>query len=159
MGGEKYNKGGLRAMTKQDKAKCFERFAMLNDDQLLSEYHEQLLNTLGTQTDRMYELGYSMEDIKEREKFEKEMSEELHLYEECLNKRGIDIWPKPITNRQWLESLTDEELAKRVRADNDLSTMTRADHNLFELCAGAGCLYSREMAVVAWLQAEHKEEN
>lgn len=62
-----------------------------------------------------------------------------------------------MTNRQWLESLSDEELAKRIRSNNDLSTMTRADNTLFELCAAAGGLYSREMAVIAWLRAEHKE--
>ena len=139
-------------MTKQDKAKCFERFAMMNDDQLLSEYHEQLLNTLGTQTDRMYELGYSMEDIKERERFEKEMSDELHLYEECLNKRGIDIWPKPITNRQWLESLGDEEFIDKVFYMFVTSGICEyvSDKECNEYSDCQKCRF-------AWLQAEHKE--
>lgn len=139
-------------MTKQDKTKCFERFAMMNDDKLLSEYHEQLLNTLGTQTDKMYELGYSMEDIKERERFEKEISDELHLCEECLNKRGIDIWPKPLTNRQWLESLSDDEFIDKLFYM--FVTSGICEHVPDNECnEDSDCQKCR----LAWLQAEHNE--
>ena len=139
-------------MTKQDKARCFERFAMMNDNQLLNEYHEQLLNTLGTQTDRMYELGYSMEDIKERERFEKEMSDELHLCEKCLNKREINIWPKPITNREWLESLSDEEFIDKVFymfvTSGTCDKVSDTDCDAFGDC---------QKCRLTWLQQEHRE--
>lgn len=59
-----------------------------------------------------------------------------------------------MTNRQWLESLSDEELAKvivhgymhELFCDIDLSIACTGEPNQCDKCAKA------------WLQAEHKEE-
>lgn len=63
-----------------------------------------------------------------------------------------------MTNRQWLETLSDEELAVRIKPNNNMATMTKADNWLFELCRNAGVLYSREKAIVLWLRSEFMED-
>ena len=44
--------------------------------------------------DDMYELGYDMTDILEREKYEKYMSQKADLLEMLCAKRDIKLWVK-----------------------------------------------------------------
>ena len=39
----------------------------LSDKELKDEYYDAVYDSLGSQTDKMYELGYDMRDIEERE--------------------------------------------------------------------------------------------
>lgn len=64
----------------------------LSDEQLEKEYYDYVYKSLGTQTERMYDLGYDMADIKEREEYEKEIEETSDILEYMCEKRGIKLW-------------------------------------------------------------------
>lgn len=64
----------------------------LSDDDLLAEYYDAVYGSLGSLTDKMYELGYDISDILEREKYEKyEMERADIIGNECI-KRGLELW-------------------------------------------------------------------
>lgn len=66
----------------------------LSDAELETEYYNAVYDSLGSQTEAMYELGYDMRDIQEREEFEKFLSIKTDILEnECLL-RGIKLWEK-----------------------------------------------------------------
>lgn len=39
----------------------------LTDEELEKEYYDAVLDSLGSQTERMYDLGYDISDIRDRE--------------------------------------------------------------------------------------------
>lgn len=62
--------------------------------ELETEYYNAVYDSLGSQTEAMYELGYDMRDIQEREEFEKFLCIKADILEnECL-KRNIKLWEK-----------------------------------------------------------------
>jgi hypothetical protein len=64
----------------------------LSDDDLLNEYYDAVYDSLGSLTDKMYELGYDISDILEREKYEKYKMERADIIEnECI-KRELELW-------------------------------------------------------------------
>lgn len=64
----------------------------LSDDDLLDKYYDACYDCLGSLTDKMYELGYDISDILEREKYEKYKMERADIIEnECI-KRGLELW-------------------------------------------------------------------
>lgn len=66
----------------------------LSDAELETEYYNAVYDSLGSQTEAMYELGYDMSDIREQEAFEKFLREKSDILEnECL-KRNIKLWEK-----------------------------------------------------------------
>lgn len=66
----------------------------LSDTELETEYYNAVYDSLGSQTEAMYELGYDMSDIREQETFEKFLREKSDILEnECLL-RGIKLWEK-----------------------------------------------------------------
>lgn len=66
----------------------------LSDAELENEYYDAVYDSLGSQTEAMYELGYDMSDIREQETFEKFLREKSDILEnECL-KRNIKLWEK-----------------------------------------------------------------
>ena len=66
----------------------------LSDAELENEYYDAVYDSLGSQTEAMYELGYDMSDIREQEAFEKFLREKSDILEnECL-KRNIKLWEK-----------------------------------------------------------------
>ena len=44
----------------------------LSEKELKDEYYEAVYDSLVSQTDKMYELGYDTRDIKEQEEYEKQ---------------------------------------------------------------------------------------
>lgn len=64
----------------------------LSDKELKDEYYEAVYDSLGSQTDEMYELGYDMRDIEEREGYEKYLYEKADFLENICIKRGIGLW-------------------------------------------------------------------
>lgn len=64
----------------------------MTDEELIESYHENVLRTLGSVAELMYERGYDIADILEQERLEKETNEYVDKLERELCKRGIDAW-------------------------------------------------------------------
>lgn len=79
-------------MTKKERQKIIDRADTLTDEQLEQEYYRLAYETLGTQVDEMYELGYDLADIAEREEYEKSINEECSIFEALCLGRGIKLW-------------------------------------------------------------------
>lgn len=58
-------------MNKREFAKLQKYTDTLTDEELKKEYYDALYDSLGSQTEEMYERGYDIADILEREKHEK----------------------------------------------------------------------------------------
>ncbi len=68
--------------------------ASLSDSELESEYYESAYDSLGSLTDKMYELGYDIRDIEERRLHEKYLSEKADILGSLCEQRGIVLWEK-----------------------------------------------------------------
>ena len=79
-------------MKRQDKEQIKKRAQKMTNEELEAEYYKAVLNCLGSQTDRMYELGYDISDIIEREKLENDLCDEADLLEAICYERGIKLW-------------------------------------------------------------------
>ena len=64
----------------------------LTDEELEKKYYDSVFDSLGSQTEEMYERGYDMRDIEERRKHEKYLSEKSSLLELLCRDRGIKLW-------------------------------------------------------------------
>lgn len=64
----------------------------LSDKELKDEYYDAVYDSLGSQTDKMYELGYDMRDIEEQEEYEKYLCEKADVLENMCTERGIGLW-------------------------------------------------------------------
>lgn len=56
------------------------------------EYYNAVYNSIGSQCEDMYELGYDIADIAEREKYEKYLVQRADLLCSLCEKRGIMLW-------------------------------------------------------------------
>lgn len=81
-------------MTKSEKNEIIKWSNTVSNEELERTYYDTVFNSLGTQTDDMYELGYDMTDILEREKYEQYMSQKADLLEMLCDKRDIKLWVK-----------------------------------------------------------------
>lgn len=63
----------------------------VTDDELEKEYYDSVYNSLGSQAEQMYELGYDISDIVEREKHEKYLSQRVDILETLCFERGIKL--------------------------------------------------------------------
>lgn len=70
----------------------------LSDKELEDEYYAAVYDSLGSQTDEMYELGYDMRDIEEQEEYEKYLCEKADILESICMERGIGIWDEDEEN-------------------------------------------------------------
>ena len=66
----------------------------LTDEELEDEYYKAVNDSLGSQTEDMYELGYDIADIYDREEYEKFLFQKSNLLEELCEKRGLKLWEK-----------------------------------------------------------------
>ncbi len=66
----------------------------VTDEELEKEYYDAVFDSLGSQTEDMYELGYDMRDIQERESFEKYLCQRSSLLGDLCEQRGIKLWEK-----------------------------------------------------------------
>lgn len=64
----------------------------LTDKELKDKYYAAVYDSLGSQTDEMYELGYDMIDIEEQEEYEKYLCEKADVLENICTERGIGLW-------------------------------------------------------------------
>ena len=79
-------------MTKKEKNDIIKWASTLTDEQLEKEYYDAVFDTLGSEAEEMYERGWDMVDIIEREKFEEWLCQKSHLLEQLCEERGIKLW-------------------------------------------------------------------
>lgn len=79
-------------MKKSEKNAIIKWIESLTDEELEKEYYDAVFDSLGSQTEQMYELGYDIRDIQERERHEKFLCQKSRLLEELCEKRGIKLW-------------------------------------------------------------------
>ena len=66
----------------------------LTDDELEGEYYDAVMNSLDSQTEEMYELGYDIADILEREEYEDYLDKRSDLLGRLCEERGIKLWER-----------------------------------------------------------------
>lgn len=81
-------------MRKREKEQIRKEVEKLTIEQLEAKYYKAVYDCLGSQTDRMYELGYDMQDIIERDKYETYLCEYADVLETICQERGIELWKK-----------------------------------------------------------------
>lgn len=79
-------------MNKREFAKLKKWTDTLTDEQLKKEYYDAVFKTLGSQAEEMYERGYDIADIREREKYERWLSRQSDMLEVICSERGIKLW-------------------------------------------------------------------
>lgn len=79
-------------MTNREKISIISKCTIMTDEELVNYYHSALLLSLGSQVEDMYDLGYDMADIKERENYEKYLVEKCDIIENMICARGINPW-------------------------------------------------------------------
>ena len=79
-------------MTKTERNQIIKWVNTLTNEELEKEYYHTVMDTLGSETEEMYECGWDIQDIIEREKFEKCLGERCDLLEKCCEERGIKLW-------------------------------------------------------------------
>ena len=86
-------------MNKREFAKLKKWADTLTDEQLKKEYYDAVFDSLGSQTEEMYERGYDIADILEREKYEKWLSRRSATLEMICSERGITLWEEHANNK------------------------------------------------------------
>lgn len=81
-------------MTKSERNQIIKWTNTLTDEQLENEYYDSVMDCLGSQAEVMYERGYDMQDIIEREKFEDFLCQQSDLLEMICEQRGIKLWER-----------------------------------------------------------------
>ena len=66
----------------------------LSNEELEKEYYNAVFDSLGSDTEKMYELGYDIRDIQERERHERYLCQRSSLLGELCEKRGIKLWER-----------------------------------------------------------------
>lgn len=79
-------------MNKREYLKLKKWTDTLTDEQLKEEYYDAMFKTLGSQAEEMYERGYDITDIREREKYERWLSRQSDMLEDICRERGIELW-------------------------------------------------------------------
>jgi hypothetical protein len=79
-------------MTKAERNKIIKWANTLTDEELEKEYYDGVFDCLGSEAEEMYERGWDMHDVIEREKYEKWLLQKSHLLEQLCAERGIKLW-------------------------------------------------------------------
>ena len=79
-------------MIKKQRNQIIKWASTLTDEQLEDEYYDAVFDCLGSQIEAMYELGYDIQDIIEREEYEEWLCQRADLLEELCYKRCIKLW-------------------------------------------------------------------
>lgn len=78
-------------MNKREYTKLKKWTDTLTDEQLKEEYYDAVFKTLGSQAEEMYERGYDIADIREREKYERWLSRQSDMLEDICRERGVKL--------------------------------------------------------------------
>jgi hypothetical protein len=79
-------------MTQFDRDNILAWANKLNDVALEQAYYRCVFECLGSQTEEMYERGYDIRDIKERERYEEYRNKKCNILEALCKERGIKLW-------------------------------------------------------------------
>ena len=79
-------------MTKSEKNKIIKWANTLTDDELEKEFYRAVQDTLGSEAEEMYDRGYDMQDVIDREKYEDWLDQKCDLLERLCCERGIELW-------------------------------------------------------------------
>ena len=79
-------------MTKSEKNQIIKWANTITNEELEKEYYRAAFDTLGSEAEEMYERGWDMADILEREKFEKWLGQKADLLEKLCEERWIKLW-------------------------------------------------------------------
>ena len=79
-------------MTKAEKKAIKEWASKLSNDELEREYYDAVLDTLGSEAEEMYERGWDMADVLEREKHERDFVVKANILGQLCEERGITLW-------------------------------------------------------------------
>ena len=79
-------------MTKTERNQIINWAYSLTNEELEKEYYDSVWDTIGSEAELMYECGWDMQDILEREKYEKWLGEKSDLLEKLCEERGIKLW-------------------------------------------------------------------
>ena len=79
-------------MTRKQRNEIIKSTEKMTDIELEKEYFRAVYDCLGSQCDKMYELGYDIIDIVERENYEKYLKETVDLLGYLCEQRGIRLW-------------------------------------------------------------------
>lgn len=79
-------------MNKREYAKLKKWADTLTDEELKEEYYKITFQTLGSLAEEMYERGYDIADIQEREKHERWLSRQSDMLEDLCRQRGVQLW-------------------------------------------------------------------
>lgn len=82
----------MRDMKRRERIQLIKWADELSDKDLEDAYYDAVYDCLGSETEKMYELGYDPIDISEQEKCEKYLSEKANLLERLCMERGIKLW-------------------------------------------------------------------
>jgi hypothetical protein len=79
-------------MTKAERNQIIKWANTLTNEELEKEYYGAVMDSLGSEAEEMYELGWDMRDIIEREEFEKWLEDKSDLLGRLCEERGIKLW-------------------------------------------------------------------
>ena len=79
-------------MTKSERNQIIKWANALTDEELEKEYYRAVQDTLGSEAEEMYERGYDIQDIIEREKYEDWLDQKCDILERLCCERGIELW-------------------------------------------------------------------
>lgn len=79
-------------MTKLERNQIIKWANTLSDEELKGEYYDAVFDCLGSQAEEMYERGWDMQDIREREKYEDWLCQRSDVLEMLCYERGIKLW-------------------------------------------------------------------
>ena len=83
-------------MTKKERKAIVVWADGVSDEDLKNEYYNLVDSVCNGLVDRMYDLGYDMRDISEREKYEKFLSQKCDLLGRLCAERGIELWKNEV---------------------------------------------------------------
>lgn len=81
-------------MTKSEKNNIIKWANTLTDEELEKEYYDAVFDTLGSWAEEMYERGWDMQDVIERERYEKWLGQRADILESLCYGRGIELWER-----------------------------------------------------------------
>lgn len=79
-------------MKKSERNAIINRAKSMSNKELEKEYYDSVFDSFGSQTEEMYELGYDIVDIEEREQYEKYLRQRSALLGKLCEERGIMLW-------------------------------------------------------------------
>lgn len=85
-------------MTRTEKDHFIKWARSLSDSELEKEYYDASYACLGSEAEEMYERGWDMDDILERDKYEHDLGVKAGILEGVCAERGIQLWEEGADN-------------------------------------------------------------